>query len=187
MAKKKKASSSGKNAAKTQSPGRPRFDSVQRLLYRFYEPLLLLHTLSPTMGEHLPYHTDDDAHFLSTQRLRRRFLDDLAYFCDYDKGGDTVTAIAIEDRPQGPIFWLASNTKTGAKVKDFLEEVLNRLKQSSSLEANGPEGLSTALTHRAIDFGRQRIKKYCSLLGPFLSRAFKALNRQESAEAQPGA
>lgn len=177
---KKKTGQLAKNAPKQDSPRAPRLDPVQRLLYRFYEPFLLLHTLNPTMGEHSPSNADDDPDLLATHRLRRRFLDDLAYFCDYEKGGDTVTAIAVEDRPQGPIFWFASNTSKDTKVKGFVEEILDRLKQASSVRANDREDLKVALAHKAINFGHRRIKKYRSLLRPLLPTASKLLARQAS-------
>ncbi|KAL9623303.1 MAG: hypothetical protein Q9160_002410 [Pyrenula sp. 1 TL-2023] len=177
---KKKSSPPAKNATKKPSPNAPRLEKAQRLLYRFYEPLLLLHTLNPTMGEHSPSIADDEPDFLTTQRLQRRFLEDLAYFCDYKKGGDTVTAIAVEDRPQGPIFWFASNTPKDTKMKGFLEEVLDRLRQSPSSRPNDREDLKVALAHKAIDFGHRRIKSYRSLLGPHLLKASERLARQTS-------
>ena len=183
MAKKKAQQGARKNTIQP-SPKKPRLDPVQRLLYRFYEPLLLLHTLGPTTGEHSQ--PTDSTHAIpqSRQALRRRFLDDLAYFCDYEKGGDTVTALAIESRPQGPIFWLASNAKSGSKVKGFLTEVLNDLGQISSLNDVDQVRPTVKLVNKAITFGTRRIKKYCSLLKPLLLRASKVLALRGSAKGE---
>ena len=38
--------------------------------------------------------------------LKRNFLNQLAYVCDYIKGGDTVTAIALEAQPPLVTFWM---------------------------------------------------------------------------------
>jgi len=55
--------------------------------------------------------------------LRNKFLDELAYICDYSPSGDTVAAIAIEDEPQ-LTYWIAANASQGSKVKPFLSDIL---------------------------------------------------------------
>ncbi|OAX85471.1 hypothetical protein ACJ72_00150 [Emergomyces africanus] len=123
----------------------------QRLLRRFYEPLVLLHTLGPTRGSHT-----------SPVPLspRRSFLNELAYVCDYEKGGDTVTAIGLESTPQSSTFWVASNTPPAAKIVPFLNTLLQTLK----LIANSPsERDSGGVVELCVAFGARRIKKYRSL------------------------
>lgn len=70
-----------------------RVDPYFRLLSQFYEPLFLLNVLGQTRGEHTTVHSD-----LSDERSRRRrLLRNLAYVCNYDKGGSSCTAIGLED------------------------------------------------------------------------------------------
>ncbi|CAG8973160.1 hypothetical protein HYALB_00008752 [Hymenoscyphus albidus] len=62
-----------------------------KLLHRLYEPLILLEVLDKYGG--LPvseFPSEVDA--TSNLELRRPFLNQLAYVCDFKKGGDTVTA-----------------------------------------------------------------------------------------------
>ncbi len=80
----------------------------------------------------------DDPSLLDDETLRREFIRHLAYLCNYDTGGDRVTAIALEESFSGPItFWFASNLspKPGRngepaevdRMREFLQETLNIL------------------------------------------------------------
>src|SRR4051812_26128710 len=80
--------------------GPPRLDKYNRLLSRLYEPLVLVYALGPVRGNHTLKRRDK-----SLQGIRRQFRDDLAFLCEYDKGGDACTAIGIEDRPEGLVYW----------------------------------------------------------------------------------
>ncbi|KAJ5817145.1 hypothetical protein N7447_009378 [Penicillium robsamsonii] len=65
--------------------GPPRFDRYQKLLARLYESLFLLKALGQTRGEHTTQLTSPDL----PMEKRRRFLQNLAYVCDFKKGGDS--------------------------------------------------------------------------------------------------
>jgi hypothetical protein len=81
---------------KPSSPNAPRFDPHQRLLSRFYEPLILLCTLGRTRGEHrAEFPRSADVNSWPLKYARRLVLNQLAFLCDYDTGGDSVTAISI--------------------------------------------------------------------------------------------
>lgn len=79
----------------------PRLDLLERRLSRFYERLVLLYTLGSTRGEHsyAALSIEQSISQLPLEDVWRRFLNELAYMCDYDKGGDTVTAIGLESSP----------------------------------------------------------------------------------------
>ncbi|KAF2257427.1 hypothetical protein BU26DRAFT_383799, partial [Trematosphaeria pertusa] len=139
---------------------------------RFYEPLVLLYTLGRTRGEHTcaVLSTQENVSHLPLKELRRKFLSELAYACDYDKGGDTVTAIGLESTPQRYIFWVASNSCPRRKIIPFLRSLLARLKhvsdESAQLPPEGPVDIATLCIH----FASPRIKKYRSHLSPLLRR-----------------
>jgi hypothetical protein len=72
-------------------------DRFPKLLRRFYEPLVLS-VLNPVRGirfSNNDYRLDD-----SLDELRRSFINGLATICDSHKGGDTVTAAALQSTPQ---------------------------------------------------------------------------------------
>lgn len=151
----------------------------ERLLRRFYEPLVLLHTLGSTRGGHtnrLPVSPSDSS---LVQDCRRSFLNELAYVCDYEKGGDTVTAIGLESTPQGCTFWVASNTSPTAKIIPFLKLLLQTLERIANSKA--PEqGDKEDIAKLCISFGSRRIKKYRSLFSRELAgcRKFIAANKE---------
>jgi hypothetical protein len=103
---KRKRGSSASLRTDSVSPNRPRLNPQERLLSWFYEPLVLLYTLGRTRGESvravMPLR-DHIAHLLLVD-LRRTFLNDSAYMCDYKKGSETVTAIRLQSTLQKHIF-----------------------------------------------------------------------------------
>ncbi|KAH9879750.1 hypothetical protein J1614_001773 [Plenodomus biglobosus] len=178
MAKQKRGSKSNSNSrSDSTSPNRPRLDPQIRLLSRFYEPLVLLYTLGNTRGERacaekLP---QDHLAYLPLTDLRRTFLTDLAYMCDYDKGGETVTAIGVQSTPQKHIFWVASNAGLNTKIINFLRSLLTQVMRVSAAAALDIANLTEELALLCIDFATPRVKKYRSLLKPVLRRCISYL------------
>ncbi|EEP79561.1 predicted protein [Uncinocarpus reesii 1704] len=141
--------------------GRPRLDKSQKLLSRFYEPLFLLRVLGQTYGNHTTAPRD-----LNPERARRRkFLRNLSYICDYRKGGESCTAIGLEDSDTCYNFWVASNAHNGAIV-DFLKSALGSLRvianQPPSLELDSSQ--STDFVKFCIGFAASRVRQETQLL-----------------------
>ncbi|KAF1847301.1 uncharacterized protein K460DRAFT_425966 [Cucurbitaria berberidis CBS 394.84] len=161
----------------------PRFGQQERQLSRFFEPLVLLYTLGSTRGEHSCDITSakENLSHLSFRELRRTFLRELAYMCDYDKGGDTVAAIGLEFTPQKHIFWIASNMESNTKVVQFLNSLLAKLSWTASQQSLPTSEGANGIAEQYINFAIPRIKKYRSHLKPVLRRCLEYLNgaRQE--------
>ena len=116
------------NVSISESPPSP-CQTTGKLMRRFYEPLILQHVLGPTRGDRIqcePLDTLDESE-LDNWNLRRSFLDRLAYICDFKKGGATVTAIALEQRPAGVVFWVVANENVKGNVVKALEKILKGL------------------------------------------------------------
>lgn len=149
-----------------------------RLLKRFYEPLVLLHLLDPYNGEQIcsPGYDDEDSQ-VSDQELRRKVLKQLAYMCDYETGGKTVTAIALEEsRESGEkVYWLAANRTPREKVVQFLNDILNDLRGLSSASA---EEKQREITKKCVQFGMRRIKGYLDRFWTQLDKCIKCLEVQ---------
>jgi hypothetical protein len=157
---------------------RPRFDLHDRQLSRFYEPLVLLYTLGTTRGEHT--HTaPSTTSYVPLKDLRRKFLTELAYMCDYDKGGDTVTAIGLESTPQGHVYWVASNTCPKTKIVPFLKSLLVRIQHISATRVISASKEAEDLAAHCVNFAAPRIKKYRSHLKPLLRRCLEHLAKTE--------
>ena len=132
----------------------PRFDSYQRLLARFYEPLFLLRALGQTRGQHTPQPTNFDA----CMEKRRRFLQNLAFVCDFMKGGGSCTAIGLESCQTSYRFWVAAN-KMIDKIIPFLNQVLNILRGASNLPTPELTGTESALIRLCTSFATSRIRE----------------------------
>ncbi|KAK8216417.1 hypothetical protein IWZ01DRAFT_480353 [Phyllosticta capitalensis] len=154
-------------------------DSRDSLCSRFYEPLVLLHALGRTRGEHVSQSLDARLADLSEGQLRRLFLNHLAYICDYDKGGETVTAVALEDRPQGPRYWLSANEGPREKVKLFVEALLQTLRELARNPDDITEEDLESVARDCISLGRHRIKKYWPLLVTQRRRCLKTLSKND--------
>lgn len=173
---KKKPNAAPKPAKKPPTPqvSRGQYD---KLLHRFYEPLVLMHTLGSVRDEPSPTELfpTQNVSELPLKMVRRQCLADLAYMCDYDKGGDTVTAIGLENTPQGYVYWVAANTCPGRKIVPFLKNLLGRL-QVISRDTNRPsKDTEDSLADWCLDFAKKKVKKYNSLLKPLLAKCMSYL------------
>ena len=161
---------------------------ADRLMMRFYELLVLQHVLDPTRGTRIqcepPDSLDDSQLGTGNCKLRRSFLNSLAYVCDYEKGGTTVTAIALETRPSCVVFWVAANENVKDKVVPFLTKILKGLKGF----ANGEESTATVeerIFRSAVKFGTPRIKAYWRMMQGPLEKCLECLeleNEQNEGE-----
>jgi hypothetical protein len=142
-----------------QRVGKPRMDRAVRLLHRFYEPLVLLGVLDPTRGTQnaQPF---PDSKSDTSQDLRRKFLDQLSWTCDYKRGGESVSAIAAEAKPMGTVFWLAANTDPRGRVLPHLRWVLEQLDQSFGVSDRETEELENKITTKCIEFSKEKVKNY---------------------------
>ena len=162
--------------------GKPRMDRTERLLQRFYEPLVLLRVLDPTRGVQNT-NMVSDSRSDNSQDLRRKFLDQLSWTCDYKHGGDTVSAIAAEANPQGTIFWLAANTNPKQKALPHLNWILRQLEDSPSMSEQETEELENKITARCIEFSKDKVKNYRRKLCHFIRKCVEILANQSD---QPG-
>ena len=115
--------------------------------------------------------------------LRRGFLSELAYVCDYRKGGDTVTAIGLESTPEHYIFWVAANTRPAKKVVPFLQSLLLKLKHVATTQA-AFGGDMERIAEECIGFGALRIKKYNNLIRSLLQKCSEYLVNRKSDDGQ---
>lgn len=143
--------------------GRPRFDPTVRLLHRFYEPLVLLSILDPTRGGPT-YSPVLEEGLDGSHNWWRKFLDQLSWICDSRQGGSTVSAVAAEASPDGPIFWLAANTDPAKWTIPHLEWVLKQLENSHDASPQEMNELETRIITRCIEFSKDKVKNYSRIL-----------------------
>ncbi|KAK5708505.1 hypothetical protein LTR17_020636 [Elasticomyces elasticus] len=157
--------------------GVPRLDPTERLLHRFYEPLVLLRILNAARGAgevELPADTRSQ-----TFDLRwRSFVDDLAWLSDDMHGGQSVSAVAAQSLPEGNIFWLVARS---ARSFEHLQRVLAELKAVP--DRLTPEIVSVAeqLAKESIAFCKDKIKSYARFLSINSPYTIEQLDRYEFA------
>jgi hypothetical protein len=132
---------------------------------RFYEPLLLLHALSPIRGERIKSEIISDDPESNHIQLRRSFTNAIAYICAYRKGPDHVAAAALEKTPQGVVVWLCANADVEDGVVTFLKGILAcvyRVVEKDSMEDLHQEAsLATQrLASMIVDFQAPRLNAY---------------------------
>ncbi|RMJ19798.1 hypothetical protein CDV36_000455 [Fusarium kuroshium] len=140
--------------------GTPRLNPYNKLLSRLFEFLALFSILKKAAGPHVITNHDSS----TLEATRRRFLKNLCFVCDYKKGGDTTTSIAVENRPDCFMFWVAGNVTPSPKVVEFLNGVLSHLQGAEAGDNIQKHRLEVRLTEDTIQFGTSRLKKECKLL-----------------------
>jgi hypothetical protein len=152
-----------------------RYPGERNLRRRFYEPLVLLQVLDKNGGQRIPCCPSG----MQLCELRRSLLNQLAYVCDYIKGGDTVTAIALQQRPSGVVFWATSNSGFSEKDVQFLERILYIL-QSLSQSDDSSNAIEERIIDECIKFNVKRIKAYQTLMQKPLEISLAALRSTEA-------
>ncbi|KAL1892456.1 hypothetical protein Sste5346_006966 [Sporothrix stenoceras] len=168
-----KKGSKKSSARSSQTPAQPGSNTstgaYEKLINRMYEPLVLLHALDPIRGDHI---ATTNPPINNAQHIRRQFRDDLAFLCEYDKGGDACTALGIEDREDCLIYWVAANANPQKKIEPFLVNLLGDLaavirEGGGTDTSTGTARLQTAteeVTAKCAAFALPKIKKICTLL-----------------------
>jgi len=151
----------------------------KKLWNRFYEPLILLRAYGKSQGRHVKSDKASSEMYTdgSNKRLSERFLDELAYICDYSPSGDTVAAIAIQDGPH-LIYWVAANTSQGSKVRPFLSNILELLGQVYNASDEHVSALRHQISDRALVFSAQKLRRYRSVLKHTINSCLPKLERQ---------
>lgn len=152
-----------------------------KLIRRFYEPLILLHTLGEVRGgaESSEPSRRSSSSALSSRDRRRQFLDALTFVCDYEKGGDTVAAIGLESTPQCHTFWIAANTCPKKKMVSFVQSLLENFKRMDFLQLGLDEG-TTLVAKQCLRFGEKRIKATFQLLQKQIEKCRRLASRTDA-------
>jgi hypothetical protein len=147
-------------------------------LKRFYEALVLLYVLGQTRGPQTSSAPVDMQYEENDHNVQRLLVDSLAFYCAYEKGGERVTAMALEKTPTGSvIFWIAANKLNKEKVVPFLEQILNSL---AGLDPDADHSaLEEKIFEQAVNFGKSRVKAYGKSLESALNACIKVLDNSQ--------
>ena len=172
------------------SPTRPSYrKAADKLMKRFYEPLVLQHVLGPTHSDCTQCEPLDslDKSELDNCNLQRLFLNYLTYICDFKRGGATVTAIALEQKPAGVVFWVVVNVNVKDNVIKALEEILKGL---AGLDGTTGDEQAAMVEERifrcAAELGIPRVKSYWQSFQESLTKCLRVLDREPESEQTKG-
>ena len=98
-----------------------------------HKHLLLLFALDPTAGERDKATPPPEK---NSQRIRRSFLNSVAYICDYKKGGATTSAAAFQSTQYGLVLRLACNDSLPKEKFEGLQKIISLVKTCKSTNAS---------------------------------------------------
>ena len=171
-----------------------------KLLKRFYEALILLTVFGSNRGsrileEEIPTDSLDDETLeidisisvldvnkkhemdeISRTKLRRSFTRHLAYLCDYEKGGDSTTAIALQQIEGAIVYHVAWNKISRPENGvEFLRKVLGLLGCAGCDVIRDSEEKRKEIVDKIFDLSVKYAEKRISSYASFLARDIRFL------------
>jgi hypothetical protein len=161
-------------------------EQVNKLLHRFYEPLVLLYVLDPTQGDHVREEANRlPLDITSSKELRRRLVSALAYICDFEKGGDSFTAIFVTQSPL--TYYIACNKGPRSKTLSFLQMTLDRLEKVYDMDEKQRAKARGKILAECVKFSNKRLKAYWSFLRNVQVRCEEILKDGPGSKGEPHA
>ncbi len=151
----------------------------KKLWNRFYESLILLLTYEKSQRMRVKFDETSFEEYLddSNKTLSKRFLNELAYICNYSLDEDTVTAITIQNESH-LIYWVVANTSKESKIKSFLFDILQLLDQMYNASEERVSTLEYQISDRAMIFSAQKLQRYRFMLKRTINICLSILKRQ---------
>lgn len=129
---------------------------------KLYPRLALPEALSGFKDKHKPRQRSEEPEC----EARRNFLDSFAYLCDVQKGGNTVTATALQRLPYSDILWLAGNEGIRDDIRAYATKILVNLRtatlENKSVLQDTIFGLAVEKCKPRIQFYRENVQKYAT-------------------------
>ncbi|KAK6513603.1 hypothetical protein TWF506_008040 [Arthrobotrys conoides] len=154
----------------------------QKLWQRFYEPIVLLSAYGKSQGVHFKSTDDEEGWSDGNRDPKKQFLDQLAYICDYETGGDTVTAVAVEHGPELK-YWIAGNTNKEVKLRQYITGILASLETVFDASEEHILAVQAQITDRVIELCSNRLEFYKRRLHPAAKWCIKQLQREDTEAA----
>lgn len=147
-----------------------------------YENISAIFALGSNRGEHLdekPVIIELSPSKSIERHQRRLFLNSLAYLLDYATGGDSVTAIALQQLPGSVVYWFASNKMPHPRAcrypEQHLETLLSSLEKLRIASIEDGTKILRQLAVEVFNFSSQRIDKYISCYQSSFNAAWRDL------------
>jgi hypothetical protein len=162
-----------------------RINITMENLRLLYEPIILEASLNeafrkqqlglepPPPEEHNPFQPESDAF--------KCFANKLAQICDNERGGDTVTAIAVLVGEDGPQYVLGSNAKNEGQIintENFLGQLLKYVIETMDDSKRTQKNVAKKALWRILKFNQGRVRLYSDQLTKTLDECIDQLDHE---------
>lgn len=155
--------------------------------HKFYEPIMLLASLieaskkTATRGPPEP-----KIDLANDEQIFQAFVNKLSHICDYEKGGETVTAFGFlhggNDEPVRCFF--AANNQEWTKLQATAAYVRELLRKASQVTANTVDQIRRDLLYDVIRFNRPRVTSYLRALEEQVATCIEVCQRKANDESK---
>lgn len=118
------------------------------------------------------------------------FVYKLAQICDSERGGNTITAIAVLEGRDQPEYVIASNQRRQYQLDDvssFLRGLLESIAQKAKAKAEDKmrrQTLQKQVLWDILRFNMSRVKPYLSNLSKYLEECIAHCSRQQDTDSE---
>ncbi|KAE9363186.1 hypothetical protein N431DRAFT_357094 [Stipitochalara longipes BDJ] len=137
-----------------------------KLANRFYGPIILLSALNdacvdsrPVKFPDLSFHAEQ-----SPERAFHDFVNKLAQLCDIERGGKTVTALAVLKYPDHIQYRFTSNQRKSVELDRTQEFITSILFALGKAEEPDFQHLTSNILRKSLSFTRPRVEPYVKAL-----------------------
>jgi hypothetical protein len=153
---------------------------------KFYGPIILLSALNDACIDSRPVNFPDlssDAE-KSPEHGFHDFVNKLAQLCDIERGGKTVTALAVLQYPDHIQYRFTSNNRETRELDDtqkFITTILNALGKA---EKRNVQGIASNILRTSLCFTRPRVEAYVKTMKNEVTRCISATQKENTGECK---
>jgi hypothetical protein len=153
---------------------------------KFYGPIILLSALNDACINSRPVNFPDlslDAE-KSPEHGFHDFVNKLAQLCDIERGGKTVTALAVLQYPDHIQYRFTSNNRETGELdhtQNFITTILNALGRA---EKHNVQGITSNILRTSLCFTRPRVEAYVKTLKNEVTRCISAIQKENTEECK---
>jgi hypothetical protein len=153
---------------------------------KFYGPIILLSALNDACMDNRLVKFPDlslDAE-KSPEHGFHDFVNKLAQLCDIERGGKTVTALAVLQYPDHIQYRFTSNNREPGELnrtQKFITTILNALDRA---EKRNAQGITSNILRTSLCFTRPRVEGYVKALKDEVARCISAIQRENTDECK---
>jgi hypothetical protein len=153
---------------------------------KFYGPIILLCALNDACIHSRPAKSPDlpSDGVQSPERAFHDFVNKLAQLCDIERGGKTVTSLAVLDELDHIEYRFTSNDRTADELnhtQKFITSILNALSRGAKHDV---QAFTSRILRKALCFARPRVEPYLKALKKEVTSCINAIQRENTNEGE---